>query len=60
MPPKRKTPKLNTAKCHTCGYIWPIGMHGGHSCSGILREEVDRLKIIEVKYLKLTQGKNNG
>lgn len=32
-----------TSKCFTCGYEWPTGTHGGHSCSENLKKKVKLL-----------------
>lgn len=31
------------SKCCTCGYEWPTGSHGGHSCSEQLLKEQEKL-----------------
>lgn len=35
---------VEKSKCCTCGYEWPTGQHGGHSCTDHLLDEIDRLK----------------
>lgn len=29
------------SECHTCGYRWPTGQHGGHDCATQLRHRLD-------------------
>ena len=31
------------SRCCTCGYEWPTGTHGGHSCSEKLRQLIKTL-----------------
>lgn len=33
-----------TSVCGMCGYRWPTGTDGNHSCAGYLRAALDRVK----------------
>jgi hypothetical protein len=44
--PERCSVALGSAQvstCCTCGYSWPTGKSGSHSCAGILEPRVHRL-----------------
>jgi len=34
-----------TSTCCTCGYSWPTGQDGSHSCSQLLKERLDALQV---------------
>lgn len=29
-------------RCPTCGFAWPVGTFGGHSCAAQLAQRIDR------------------
>jgi len=42
---KSKNPhKFEKFPCYTCGYKWVKGAHGGHSCSKLLLQRINRLQ----------------
>ena len=45
----RLNPTLHT--CHTCGYVWKTGRHGGHSCSVLLLERIKKLEEGDAKMI---------
>lgn len=42
---------IKMSVCGSCGFQWPTGQHGGHSCSSYLRTENASLKdrIVELE-----------
>jgi hypothetical protein len=53
-------PKLST--CCSCGFQWPTGQHGEHSCSSYLRTENVNLKteIAKLEILSITTDVQDG
>lgn len=49
----------NTSTCCTCGFSWLTGMNGSHSCSSVLKQHLDELKVAQEKRVKYLQGKLN-
>lgn len=41
-----------TFECPKCGYRWPKGAHGGHSCSDLL---LKKLEAVNAECLELVQ-----
>lgn len=37
-------PPPATHSCCTCGYTWKHGHHGGHNCSVLLLEKIEKLE----------------
>lgn len=40
----QQTSKLEMVACCTCGYEWPEGTNGTHSCVQIMSRTIERLK----------------
>lgn len=41
------------SKCCSCGYEWPTGSHGGHSCSQVLRQKINILENEKINLINI-------
>ena len=37
---------MSESTCCTCGYTWPTGQHGGHSCTQVLQSRIDAAEAL--------------